>query len=196
MARRIGLFGGTFDPVHMGHINVCITLMEKHALDHVFFIPANKSPHKISEKTTAAEHRLRMLELAIEDIPNCSVLDIEPSYTIDTVREFRESAIVTASDLLFLLLGKDTALHFTEWKEVVALISLVQPLVAVKQSLDSHLIQDQEIYQVIKKGITPILPFTISATTIRKRLHQGLYCGHLLHYRVLQYIQQHTLYMA
>ncbi|HXF28701.1 MAG TPA: adenylyltransferase/cytidyltransferase family protein, partial [Chlamydiales bacterium] len=74
---RIGIFGGTFDPIHLGHIAMAIFLKEAHKLDHVFFVPAGQNPHKTQQKITDASHRLQMVKRALKGVADCSILTLE-----------------------------------------------------------------------------------------------------------------------
>ena len=108
--KKIGLFGGTFDPVHTGHLIIAETLREKASLNDVIFIPSAQPPHKHQELMFDAEQRFTMLKDAIKDNPGFLVSDIEmkregPSYTIDTLREFK--AKVSPAVELFFIVGKD-----------------------------------------------------------------------------------------
>src|ERR1700741_3811719 len=93
---NIGIYGGTFDPIHLGHLNLAIDMLEKRNLDEIWFCPAWISPHKLAkEPAAAAHHRLAMLQLAIAGIPQFRILDVEiqrqgPAYTVDTLRELIE----------------------------------------------------------------------------------------------------------
>lgn len=95
--KRIGIFGGSFDPIHFGHLNLAIELMESHHLDEVWCIPAPQSPHKMEQPPVSFLHRKAMLALAIRDIPQFQLKDLEghrppPSYTVDTVKEILAKA--------------------------------------------------------------------------------------------------------
>jgi nicotinate-nucleotide adenylyltransferase len=165
----VGFFGGSFDPIHFGHITLAIELMEEHALDEVLFCPAYCSPFKTDKPPVAGpKDRLAMLKLALE-IPPFKItsweLDREgPSYTIDTIR-----ALQTEGVQYRLLLSNEAAKDLKQWKEVEALVRLAPPLIGERK--------------------TPI-----SSTQIRERLQKNLYCGHLIPAKVLEYIRKHDLY--
>src|SRR5580692_5010418 len=118
--KKIGLLGGSFDPLHFGHLNLALSLMEAHQLDSVFFCPAFTSPFKTARPPAASpEHRLAMLHLGIQTIEAFSVLDWEiktmiPSYTIDTVEKLKNQTDAA----LFLLLGEDQLSDLHRWKRV------------------------------------------------------------------------------
>ncbi|MCP5469379.1 MAG: nicotinate-nicotinamide nucleotide adenylyltransferase [Chlamydiales bacterium] len=167
---KIGLFGGTFNPIHFGHINLVITLMEKNALDCVWWIPALTSPFKQDEHTALPHHRLEMVKLAVKGIPNCEVLPLEihrpaPSYTVDTIE-----ALFDGQNEFFLLLADDAYARFDEWKNHEVIRERVEILVGSRKGME------------------------ISGTQIRERLKKGLYCGHLVPANVLDYIHEHQLY--
>lgn len=183
MGRKIGIFGGSFDPVHLGHVAVVVHLLEAHHLDIVYIVPAKKNPHKV-DAPQEAKHRLAMLKKAFATVPKCQILDLElkrkePSYTIDTVRFLIEKEKIGAHDCLYLLLGEDQLPLLHTWKEADLLQTLCKPLIARRGT--SSLVSD-----------TPY--FDISATMIRTRLKKKKYCGHLLHKDVYNYIQKQKLY--
>ena len=199
--RHIGLFGGTFSPIHLGHINLALELKEKKALDEVWFIPSHLSPFRMRETLQSSDHRLKMIELAIEPIPDFKICLEElnrppPSYTIDTVK----ALIPAHPDCIFsLLCSQDTLLRFPEWKEPLELIRLVPLWIGSRNyaELIKHLpsweISD-EISAAIRKGVVLTRQLEISSTDIRDRLKKKLYCGHLLPSKVLDYIYAHHLY--
>jgi nicotinate-nucleotide adenylyltransferase len=178
----IGFFGGTFDPIHFGHINMALELKERAGLKEVWICPAYVSPFKEGLKTVAPEHRLAMAKLAIEGIPGFKVIDHEikkaaPSFTVETLRELKEATGASFR----LLLGGDQIESFHRWREADALKSLAPPLIARRSGSN-------------QPGTVQIPLFDISATEVRKRLKKKLYCGHLLPHKVLDYILKNSLY--
>src|SRR5436853_4449646 len=132
--KRIGLFGGTFDPIHFGHLNLAFELMEKRGLDQVWFIPTQINPFKMEVPPTSMEHRLTMVQLAIRDIPQFHLKDLEkkrppPSYTIHTLQAFiAEEAYSPTPNQFYLLLGEDSLPGFFQWhlpEEIVKLVPLL-----------------------------------------------------------------------
>ena len=182
---KIGIFGGSFDPVHIGHVALAVALIEAKKLDLVYIIPANTSPFKKNGRAADAKSRLHMCRLAFRDVPKCKVLDIEikrggVQYTIDTVHELFARQLVSKKDSLYLLLGEDSFESLPKWKQSDELLQLVTPIVAKRGAHHANTIQ------------TPL--FEVSATEIRDREHKGLYTGHLLPKSVYNYIQRHNLY--
>jgi len=134
MGRKIGIFGGTFDPVHIGHVALVVALQEARDLDLVLIIPANRSPHKENTVPQEAKHRLNMLKMAFKDLEYCAVLPLEirrggPSYTIDTILELKALNIVNDNDILYLILGQDQMSNFNSWKNVQELMKQTFSLV-------------------------------------------------------------------
>jgi nicotinate-nucleotide adenylyltransferase len=136
---RIGLFGGTFDPIHFGHLRAALEVKEGFGLGRVVLIPAAIPPHKTRERVAPASDRLHMIGLAIEGEPGLTVSDVEtrragPSYTIDTVRHFhRESS---AADEIFLVMGLDAFLEIDTWKSFRELLALVAVIVISRPDAD------------------------------------------------------------
>ena len=198
--QKIGIYGGSFDPIHFGHLNLAIRLFEIHQLDEVWFCPAGVNPHKLNLPPAAAKHRLEMVRLATQDIPHFRVIDLEikkqgPSYTVDTLRALQEKFKGNSPKKNYLLLGEDAALDFCSWREPEEIVKLATPLVGTRtKDLKNKIVGDPAICQKLKEGVTPTEIFDISSTDIRKRLAGGLYVGHLVPAKVLDYIYTHKLY--
>ena len=192
--KKMALFGGTFDPIHIGHLNLALRIMEQKGLDQVYFCLAHVSPTKgRTPPVAAANHRFNMLQLALEDIPNCDPYDVEikrppPSYTIDTVRELGGD--------LHLIVGEDTAYGFAEWKDVDALFELALPLVGVRHGFDREKLNllPEKLKLKVEEGMCIIPAMDSSSTEIRERLKKGLCCVPFIQGKVLDYIHQNTIY--
>lgn len=201
LTNRIGLYGGSFDPIHFGHLNLAVEMMERLSLAEVWFCPARINPHK-EEHPVPTEHRLNMLRLAIQDVPQFSILESEllrpaPSYTVDTVEELlRNDSKNTNPHQFYLIIGDDSIKGFPQWHRAKELIQLVPLLVGKRnhtEEIINHL-KDPEIREAIVKGLTPTKIFEISSTEVRERIHRGQYCGHLVPEKVLDYIHTNSLY--
>jgi nicotinate-nucleotide adenylyltransferase len=195
MKKKVGVFGGSFDPVHFGHLNLALSLMERCALDEVLFVPVSLSPFKENAPpVVSAEHRKEMLKLATHPVKQFLILDWEvhgqgPVYTIDTVRKLSADPSLQ----LHLILGEDHLVSFHHWKEAEELIRLAPPLIGTRGGGD--LSQLPALFQEkLHEGRIRIPFFEISSTDVRDRLFQKKYCGHLVPATVLNYIEKHRLY--
>lgn len=200
--KRIGLLGGTFDPLHFGHINLGLEMQEKHSLDEIILCPAATSPFKTNQTPLAsAEDRLKMAQLAAAELKGWRVIDWElrrkgPSYTIDTVRAIHDDAEKSKEKIsLHLLLGQDILEKLAEWKEVEELLRLAPPLIGVRKGEGINLKGlPPSLEKICQEGKTPTRVFEISSTLVRERLKRKLYCGHLVPAKILDFIHQHQLY--
>jgi nicotinate-nucleotide adenylyltransferase len=200
---KIGIYGGTFDPVHIGHINLAIEMAESHNLDEIWFCPASINPHKRNSQTVKPEARLQMLYLATADIPSFKVLDIElkrpaPSYTIDTLRYLQDQQQYLNLDQFYLIIGADAAPHFHLWHKAEEIVDSATLLVGRRSDDGTKKLFEspKKIQDALQNGLTTTRIIDVSSTEIRKRLSQNLYCGHLLHIKVLDYILSHHLYCS
>ena len=188
---KVGLFGGTFDPIHHGHLITAQSVKELRTLDKIIFVPAFISPHKQHEKASSAEHRLNMLKLALNDIPffECSDFEIKQhtiSYTIDTLREFKKYF-----DEIDLIIGYDNIFKFHTWKEPDEILKLANVIVLKRKS--SHPLDFVDKY-VEAATFVQTRGIEISATDIRNRVHAGLPIHYLVPKIVENYIYKHKLY--
>jgi nicotinate-nucleotide adenylyltransferase len=182
---RIGIYGGTFDPVHHGHLILASQALEEFKLDRLVFVPAAESPFKIHNDTTPAADRLAMIQLAIASENRFSVDPIEIerggiSYSIDTVKMFRSR---DPGAELFFLVGEDNAYRLTEWHRFEELKKLVYFVVLSR----SEEFQSPE-YPVVQRRIE------ISSTEIRNRVANQESITYLVPESVKRYIEQHQLY--
>jgi nicotinate-nucleotide adenylyltransferase len=182
---RIAIYGGTFDPVHHGHLILARQAMEEFKLDRIIFVPAAESPFKIHNPTAPASDRLAMLRLAVsgEDRFEVDPMEIERggvSYSIDTVRSFR---MREPGAELFFLVGEDNAYRLAEWHRFEELKKLVH-FVVLSRSED---FQSPE-YPVVQRRVE------ISSTEIRNRVANQESITYLVPESVISYIEQHQLY--
>lgn len=181
VALKVGLFGGSFDPIHFGHLNLAIEMLEKHGLDKVLFCPARQNPLK-NPSETPQHHRLEMLRLAIAPVPQFEVTTIEleregPSYTVDTIEE-----LARQYQNLFLIIGEDSRSEFHKWKDWQRIEQMATLLAGPRECST--------------KATSPYRILEISSTELRERLSKGLYCEHLIPKNVLDYIHTHQLYLT
>ncbi|MGL5263919.1 MAG: nicotinate (nicotinamide) nucleotide adenylyltransferase [Candidatus Rhabdochlamydia sp.] len=192
--KKIGLFGGSFDPFHFGHLNFLISASEQAHLDKILICPAKSTAFKIPH--ASIEHRIHMLQLIIEEIPLLNLLDWEiqkqKPYTIDTAKRLKEQKGIE----LFLLLGEDLLPNLHLWYQIEELLTLASPLVGsrfiIPYEIDLKLSSSAETK--VKAGFIKIPLMEISGKTIRQRLQQRKFCKHLVPSKILDYIQVNHLY--
>jgi nicotinate-nucleotide adenylyltransferase len=193
LTQKIGFFGGSFDPIHNGHLNLAVEMLERHNLDGVYFCPTSQSPHKKNNPPVASKDQRRaMVTAAISPFPKFTLLDLELQnhdycYTIDTLR----TLVGQGKNDYFLIIGEDSVEKLHTWKEIDELLKLAPPLIA-SRSTDKPF--KTPLLAKIQKGITKMPLFDISSTEVRSRLHKKLTCAHLVPAKVWDYIQQHKLY--
>ena len=197
--KKVGIIGGSFDPIHFGHIGLSVSLMEAHGLDEILFIPARLNPLK-TKMPVQDHHRLRMVELAARDIPflKISALELNREGACDTICTLRELKEKNPENRYFLLLGDDVIPHFMKWREPEAVTDLATLLIGARNGSKlpdlSHL--SEKIKKSFESGWTPIPILDISSTNLRMRLKDKRICSHLIPAKVLDYIRAHHLYSS
>jgi len=196
--QAIGLLGGSFDPVHNGHLAAARAAMAFGGLDQVIFIPASVSPFKQDGMHTAVIHRLAMLRLAIASEPQMCVSDVELlqpglSYTIHTVRHFAAKLPKTK---LFFIIGADSLAHLHEWKEAQALVELCDFITLARPGsrIDTLTGFDELVTQRLLRGVVHDFRADVSSTEIRRRVAADLSIEDCVHHDVERYIVKHGLY--
>ena len=157
---RIGLFGGTFNPIHMGHLQAAKDVQRFFALDKIYLIPSALPPHKAPNGVVDAEDRLEMIRLAIPSHPDIQVSDVElkrsgPSYTIDTVVHFKSS--LPTENELFLIAGLDAFLEIDTWKSYTELIRLIPLIVMARPGIGNNacILEWKTIEEYLHSTISP-----------------------------------------
>lgn len=214
---RIGLLGGTFDPVHRGHLEIARAAAANFHLDRVYFIPAGRPPHKPSAPRASAWHRYAMLVLATRDTDNFFVSTIEletaeVAYTVDTVTALRR--IFPLETEFHLILGADSFEEITQWKDYERLLALTHLIVMARPGYTltaDHLPQRWREGVVDSLGDTPgrvegtadrriffcrTVFCEVSATAIRQALHRGESIIRFVTPEVARYIAKYGLYAA
>ncbi len=203
MSQRIGLYGGSFDPIHFGHLISARGIAEQLGLDRVVLIPSARPPHKQAVPLTDPAHRLAMAALAVEEDPLYGVSDLElrrhgPSYTFDTVTEFRN---MMGPDVeLAWFIGGDTLPELPTWYRIAELVKIVRIVTACRPGWSpppiDHLataVGDEPAAQLLGDCLsTPAID--ISATDIRNRVRAGKPVRYLVPDGVASYITKHALY--
>ena len=184
--KKIAIYGGTFDPIHHGHLIVAREAREKLGADEVIFIPARVSPLRKTTPIARDEIRLLMIQAAIDEEPGFAMNDCElrrppPSYTIDTVEQIRQ---LKGDATIYCLIGEDNVGQLTKWRRFADLEKMVRFVV-----LDRTGQQPSHVYPVIRRKID------ISATEIRKRVATGRSIRYFVPPAVEEIIRREKLYL-
>ena len=221
---RLGLFGGTFNPIHVGHLIAAEDVRDKMNLDMILFIPAFIPPHKFVD-VAPAHDRLEMVRLAVKDNPLFGVSDIElkrneKSYTVHTLRELREKT----EAVFYFIIGSEAFLQIHTWKDPEELFSLTNFVVVerpgrivgvgefeayleeLEAKFPSFSVKSREsfdemyVFDVESKGVeravylTPVVGVDVSSTLVRKRVKEGRSIKYLVPKEVEHYIEEKGLY--
>ena len=188
--KRIGILGGTFNPIHLGHLVMSEMAYERLCLDKVVFIPSYLPPHKSDTDIIAAKHRLQMTRLAIYGNPRFSISDIEvkrggKSYTIDTVNYLQKT--YPKGTKFYIIIGNDLVVGLSRWKRIKDLLKEVCFVAISRRGFEA------------KRASVPVQRLNmqdieISSSDIRKRIGSGKSVRYLLPDQVRQYIKKYQLY--
>lgn len=186
---KIGILGGTFNPIHVGHLILAEEVREQLLLDKIVFVPAYLPPHKDNRDIAPASERLAMVKSAIKGNPYFSVSDAEikrdgRSYTIDTVREFKQSY---PRDELYFIIGSDLLNYLQDWKDLNDIIKMVKFIAATRpgyplEKIPGHI------------STVPIRAVDISGFEIRKAIKEGNSFRYLVPESVYRYLVKRKLY--
>jgi nicotinate-nucleotide adenylyltransferase len=220
---HIGLFGGTFNPIHLGHLRAALEVKERFNLDQIFLIPAAIPPHKTQGDVADAQDRMEMINLAVLAGGELAVSDVElkrsgPSYTIDTVNHFKQT--LPEKTRIYLIMGLDAFLEIDTWKsykqllEQIPLIVITRPNsisghpAADRQTLDHELksrisknysfSESKSCYEQDGKQPVHIFEVTaldISSTKIRELVKKGKPINYLVPQKVSEFIEKKGLYV-
>ncbi|MCL1918296.1 MAG: nicotinate-nucleotide adenylyltransferase [Peptococcaceae bacterium] len=198
--KYLGIMGGTFDPIHFGHLVAAETARVAFNLEKVLFIPTGQPPHKVDHKVTGAWERYEMVKMAIEANDSFRILSLEleregPSYTIDTLRELR--GILPDPDFYFIT-GADALRSMLGWREPEEIIKLTK---VISASRPGYPLQD--LFDLIDRSVPQfrdrifqlkIPALAISSTDIRTRVKEGLSIRYLIPDNVKNYIKERGFY--
>lgn len=196
---RTGIYGGTFDPVHLGHITMLEKAMAAAKLDRAIVMPDRIPPHKASDRLVRGEHRLKMCELAFGEMENVKVSDWElsqqgKSYSVLTMRHLKEEL---SGDKLFFIMGSDMLMSFHKWYCFEELLGLCTLVCVSRQQGDLAQLEDKAA-ALEKAGGEVIIArakaFEVSSSQLREMLMKGEDCSQLISERVLKYIRTNGLY--
>lgn len=197
---RICIMGGTFDPIHYGHLVVAEEVRHQFKLDKVIFVPAARPPHKSDKIISDPHHRVHMTRIATSSNKyfEVSTLEVErsgPSYTIDTVEAFKK---LFGVQTIFFITGADAVLEILTWKEAERLLTLCNFIAATRPGYDLkklHLILKSLPREVLDNIIPLEVPaLSISSTDIRRRVREGRSIKYLLPEAVEEYLRVNCLY--
>jgi nicotinate-nucleotide adenylyltransferase len=196
--QRIGILGGTFDPVHIAHLHIAACAKHDLALDEVRFVPAGAPPHKPGVPVSDATDRLRMLEIATAGVDGFTVdpIDLaahEPSYTSELLARIRTQH---PNDDLWFIVGADSLSDFHTWHQPTRILSLARLAVAMRPGWDITEALDRSTIRDLSARVDAFssVPIDLSATLIRERLRAGLPVDWLLPRDVLAYIDERGLF--
>ena len=213
--RRLGIFGGSFNPIHFGHLLLADEIVEILSLDRLVFVPAAEPPHKLGGDLAPARARFAMTALAVREHPRFDVSDVElrrlgPSYTVDTL-----AALESQGDL-HLVIGSETFLDLLSWREPEEVARRARLVVVPRAGSEFHpeAPATQKVLaglslpafaravpgEVVSAGRAPLLvpaaSLSISASDLRRRVRQGASLAYRLPDRVIDYIREHGLYQG
>jgi len=193
---KVCLFGGTFDPPHLGHLIIAQTIFEAENFDQIVFVPAYQPPHKNGMKISPVDQRLEMLKIAISENPNFVMSDLEIqrkglSYSIDTIIEYKKQNNLS-SDELFYLMGSDSLKQFKKWKDTKRIIDESRVIVAIRPGFRPS---DIPNWILAKIQFASIPRIEISSTTIRNRWIDDKTIRYMVTESVWQYINKNKLYL-
>ena len=201
MKQKIGLMGGTFDPIHTGHLLTAEAVREQFGLQRVIFIPAAQPPHKQGRKVAPAYDRLVMTEIAVAGNPCFGVSRIElqrsgPSYSVDTLRELQQAHGQEAE--FYFITGADAINELSTWHEAQHLLEICHFIAATRQGcvLDLKRLRQEFGESLVSSHIheLPTPELEISSTDIRKRVQEGRSIKYLVTAAVEAYIYKEGLY--
>ena len=212
--KRIALYGGTFDPVHAGHLEVARRVLKLFEIEKVLFIPAQMAPHKIGRSVTEPIHRYAMLALATKDDPQLSISTFELDapdrrYTVDTVERFQQ--VLGDSTELFFIMGADSWSEITTWREWERLLSMTNHIIVTRpgyEPVGTHVGAVGERIVDLRSGQSPqvegdkkiyftdVVMKDVSATSIRRFANEGSFeeLTGLVPGPVLEYIKKYGIY--
>lgn len=203
---KLGLFGGTFNPIHIGHLKIARKVLDDFGLDKLIFIPSGNPPHKSAGEIAGAFHRLKMLELAIADEACLALLgssrrerfevsDIEikrkgTSYTLDTIKQIKE--IYGKDTILYFIAGADMALDLPNWKCPLKILELSHFIAVQRPNFSLEKLNEEYPQKMIfVEGVS----IEVSSSDIRKRIKEGKTIKTLVPEAVEKYIKDNALFI-
>jgi nicotinate-nucleotide adenylyltransferase len=200
MACAVGIMGGTFDPIHLGHLVAAEEARVRFGLGRVIFVPNRVPPHKKDYEVTAAEHRYAMVVLATAENPHFETSRIElerpgPSYTVDTMREFRRQ--LGEEGWLYFITGADAMLETLTWRQPEELAALCEFIAVARPGYDLARLSGTLSAEIMARVHGLDIPgVEVSSTELRRRAAAGESLRYLTPTAVARYIEMNRLYAA
>jgi len=190
---KICIFGGTFDPPHIGHLLIAQTVCEVEDFDKILFVPAYSPPHK--NQITDIEHRINMVKIAIRDNPKFEYSDVDvirkgTSYTFDTIVDIKKRVNVS-KDEIYYLIGSDSLIDFKNWKKPRKILREAKVIVAIRPGFSPSDIPHWILQEV---HFANIPRFELSSSTIRSRWIKDLTIRYMVTLPIWDYINKNKLY--
>ena len=198
--RKIGIMGGTFNPIHNGHVTMAKKAYEQFGLDEVWFMPTKNPPHKESSEIVSDSHRAEMIVQAIKDIPYFSLSTLEyeregKTYTKDTLEELAKKY---PEDYFYFIIGSDSLSYIEKWMEAEKLLSMAHILSAPRYPGNPEEDMAKKLWLQKEFGadiqFIEMEPVVVASKDVRAMLCEGKEVGHLLPQAVISYIAQNKLY--
>jgi len=197
---RLGLFGGTFDPPHLGHLMVAQDAVERLSLHRLLFLVAGHPPHKVNEILSPPRVRVEMTRAAVDGNPSFEVSEVEmgregPTYTVNTLRHFRSSYPRAE---IFFLLGSDQLAEFHEWQEPEGIANLATLVAVGRNGIEPGQVAPVELPSGADLEFIslPVTRSDISSSEIRSRIRDGRSVQYLVPKQVREIIETHRLYRS
>lgn len=193
---NICLFGGTFDPPHIGHLIIAESILSDLDIDKIIFIPSSIPPHKPLHSYSSASSRVEMLQISIKGTPAFQISDIElnrpgASYSVDTIKQIKSQMSLSKEELYFVI-GGDSLVEFQMWKKPNEILSLAQVIIAPRPSFTKDMVKPEFLEQVQFLDTPQI---DISSSMIRERVREKKSIRYYVIPEVLEYIQEKGFYI-
>ncbi len=192
---KIGIFGGSFNPIHNGHIYVAENVKKMLDLDKIIFIPTGIAPHKDNSNFASKEHRYNMVNLAVEDKFEVSDIEVKTDkvcYAVDTMSEIKN---IYPNDDLYYIIGADSLADFMTWREPVKLFEMLNIIVVDRENTDvAKYAEEYRKKYNAKITICHIKKYDVSSTEIREMIKKTGRCKKFVPPKIEEYIIKHKLY--